>query len=364
MRRLAALLSFSFVMAGAFALPGCAADPNDSSDDADGDRGTIDEEGDDSRSQESNLTSSEKDAICNRIPSPRAWTPEEQSKLVSEVVRRFVELKKKNDALVKERGVGGFAGARTEVYKAIVRNDIVAAAAIVKPKLKPGFDATQVAKSIQGTSCIGRVYEVLREVYKSLGREAEWTAIEKCGRAWDSDGLHVQQALIKNGWPAPTLGFVTDKAKAPGPAGEDADIHAGFVRSIARGTYYGTPVSKTNVLENFLPSPGSATRKDETKLLQIGASKFLAVGTLRAAYHVPFIVNAAAVPDEAIPAFLAAKRRGEPFVMESHSLRQPWDATNFEIRPLTEVIKETMTQSVVYSSGTILFAPGSSYVVR
>lgn len=364
MRRLAALLSFSFVMAGAFALPGCAADPNDPSDDADGDRGTIDEEGDDSRSQESNLTSSEKDAICNRIPAPRAWTPEEQSKLASEVVRRFVELKKKNDALVKERGVGGFAGARTEVYKALGRNDIAAAAAIVKPKLKPGFDATQVAKSIQGTSCIGRVYEVLREVYKSLGREAEWTAIEKCGRAWDSDGLHVQQALIKNGWPAPTLGFVTDEVKPPGPAGQDADIHLGFQRSIPRGTYYGTPVSKTNVLKNFLPTAGSPIRKDETKLLEIGASKFLAVGTLRAAYHVPFIVNAAAVPDEAIPAFLAAKRRGEPFVMESHSLRQPWDATNFEIRPLTEVIKETMTQSVVYSSGTILFAPGSSYVVR
>ncbi|MBS2017583.1 MAG: hypothetical protein JST00_32180 [Deltaproteobacteria bacterium] len=363
MRRLAAFLPFAFLAATALALPACADDPS-ASDDSEGERGGIDEDGDDSRSLESNLTSAEKDAICNRIPAPRAWTADEQSKLASEVVRRFVELKKNNDALVAQRGVGGYAGARTEVYKALGRNDVAAAAAIIKPKLKPGFDAMQVAKSIQGTSCIGRVYEVLREVYKSLGREAEWTAIEKCGRAWDSDGLHVQQALIKNGWPAPTLGFVTDEVKPPGPAGQDADIHVGFLRSIPRGTYFGTPVSKTTVLKNFLPTAGSPVRKDESRLLEIGSSKFLAVGTLRAAYHVPFIVDAAAVPDAAIPQFLAAKRRGEPFVMESHSLRQPWDATNFEIRPLTEVIKETMTQGVVYSSGTILFAPGSSYVVR
>ena len=31
---------------------------------------------------------------------------------------------------------------------------------------------------------------------------------------------------------------------------------------------------------------------------------------------------------------------------------------------MKEVITETMTQTVVYSTGTILFAPGSSYVVR
>lgn len=107
---------------------------------------------------------------------------------------------------------------------------------------------------MQGTSCIGRVYEILREVYKSLGRESEWAAIEKCGRARDSDGLHVQQALIKNGWPAPTLGFVTDDAKAPG-AGEDVDIHRGFLQSRAQGTYFGTPVSK-NTRERGADRPG------------------------------------------------------------------------------------------------------------
>lgn len=343
--------------------PACAVDEG-SGGDGDGDE--------DAHVSESNLTNSEKEALCNAIPAPRPWTPEEREKLRSEVVRRFVELKKKNDALVEQRGVGGYAGARTEIWKAIsIRNDRAAAARLIAPKLKPGFDATRVAAEMQGTSCIGRVYEILREVYKSLDRGAEWAAIEKCGRAWDSDGLHVQQALIKNGWPAPTLGFATDEAKAPGPAGQDADIHRGLLSSIPRGTYFGTPVSKTTLMKNFMPSPGSTTRRDDSTLLAVGKSSFLAVGTLRAAFHVPFIVPAASVPEDVAPksgaartAWLEARRRGEPFVLESHSLRQPWDATNFEIRPLTEVIGETMGQSVVYSTGTILFAPGSSYVVR
>ena len=354
-------LSFLF-FAFAAAVAGCATESTD----GEGDEG-LDE---DAHVAESALTSSQKDVICNAIPSPRAWTPAEQTKLASEVVRRFVELKKNNDALIAQRGVGNYTGARTEIWKAIsLRDDRAAAAALIKPRLKPGFDAARVAAEMQGTSCIGRVYEILREVYKSLGRESEWAAIEKCGRAWDSDGLHVQQALIKNGWPAPTLGFVTDDAKAPG-VGEELDIHLGFLRSRAQGSYYGTPVSKNTVLRNFMPTAGSSTRRDDSLLLTVGASKFLAVGTLRAAYHVPFIVPAAAIPESAAPtgsasvAWLDARRRNEPFVMESHSLRQPWDATNFEIRPLKEVIGETMSQNVIYSTGTILFAPGSTYVVR
>lgn len=343
------------------ALPACSLD---ASDDADG-------EGDDAHVSESNLTNAQKDAVCAAIPAPRPWTTAEQTKLASEVVRRFVDLKKKNDALITQRGVGGYAGARTEIWKAIsLRNDRAEAAALIKPKLKPGYDAMQVANEMQGTSCIGRVYEILREVYRSLGREGEWAAIEKCGRAWDSDGLHVQQALIKNGWPAPSLGFVTDEAKAPGGR-EEIDIHAGFMRSLGTGKYYGTPVSKTTLLKNFMPTPGSSTRRDDSLLTAVGQSKFLAVGTLRGAFHVPFILPANAIPEDVAPAsgaartaWLDARRSGEPFVMESHSLRQPWDATNFEIRPLKEVIGETMTQSVVYSTGTILFAPGSSYVVR
>ncbi|MBX3185697.1 MAG: hypothetical protein KF819_01730 [Labilithrix sp.] len=335
---------------------------------ADGDATEADD--DDSHASESNLTNAEKEAVCNAIPAPRPWTAEEHARLAAEVVRRFVDLKKKNDALIARRGVGAYAGARTEIWKAIsLRNDRAAAAAMIKPKLKPGFDERVVAAEMQGTSCIGRVYEVLREVYEGLGRGAEWKAVEKCGRAWDSDGLHVQQALIKNGWPAPTLALVTDEARAPGSEAEKA-VHAGFMRSVARGAYYGTPVSRTSMMKNFMPTPGSSTRLDESTLLAVGGAKFLGVGTLRGAYHVPFVVPAAMIPEDVAPegaaraAWLAARRRGEPFILESHSLRQPWDATNFEIRPLKEAIAETMSQSVVYSTGTLLFSPGSSWIPR
>ncbi len=341
------------------AMPACASESADEGDDSD-----------DAHVSESNLTNSEKEAICNAIPAPRPWTADEKTKLASETVRRFVDLKKKNDALTATRGVGGYAGARTEIWKAIsIRNDRAAAAALIKPKLKPGFDANRVAAEMQGTSCIGRVYDILREVYKDLGRGTEWAAIEKCGRAWDSDGLHVQQALIKNGWPGPTLGLVTDDAKAPGSQAE-IDIHRGFLRAMGQGTYYGTPVSRTSVLKNFMPTVGSPTRRDDSVYNAIGQSKFLGVGTFRGAFHVPFIIPASALPEDAAPAgaeragWLEARRRNEPFIMESHSLRQPWDPTNFEIKSLKEVIAVTMSESVVYSTGTILFAPGSTYVVR
>lgn len=352
-----ALVAF---VASVGALPACAAES-----DSEG------EESDDAHVSESNLTATEKERICNAIPAPRPWTAEEKTKLASETVRRFVELKKTNDALIKSRGVGNYAGARTEIWKAIsIRNDRAAAAALIKPKLKPGFDANRVAAEMQGTSCIGRVYDVLREVYKDLGRATEWAAIEKCGRAWDSDGLHVQQALIKNGWPSPTLGIVTDEAKPPGNA-EEISLQRSFQRAITLGSYYGTPVSKTTVLKNFMPTLGSPTRRDDSVLDAVGQSKFLAVGTFRGAFHVPFIIPASAVPEDVAPAagaertaWLDARRRNEPFIMESHSLRQPWDPTNFEIKPMKEVIAITMNESVVYSTGTILFAPGSTYVVR
>jgi len=297
-------------------------------------------------------------AVCNAIPTPRPWTADETTLLLERTVERFSEMKRENDALIARRGVGAYAGVKTEVMKAIDRRDYAAAAAIIRPKLKPGFDANVVAREIAGTSCIGRVYAILRDVYAELGRTDEWKAIEKCGRAWQSDGLHVQQALIKNGWPAPALPFVSDALDLPGSTSEVA-VHQEFLRAVGRGSYYGTPVSTTAKLENFLPSPGSSTPKQDAALLSLGRSQFLAVGTLRGAFHVPLIVPAATIGDEFLTTSAArtARDRGEPFVMESHSLRQPWDPTNFEIRPLTEVIAETLPQSVIYATGTILLAP-------
>ena len=311
---------------------------------------------------ESALTNTEKKAVCAAIPAPRPWTEAEQTRLRDEVVRRFVEMKRKNDAQIATRGVGSFAGVKSEVMKAIDRGDRASAIALVRAKLKPGNDPARVVDEIAGTSCIGRVYAVLGAVYADLGRGDEWKAIEKCGRAWDSDGLHVQQALIANGWPSPALGFVNDEAHLPGNAAEVA-IHQEFLRAAARGSYYQTPVSKTTLLKNFLPSPGSNTPKDDALLRQIGQSKFLAMATVRGAYHVPFVVPAASIPDDfAKPGTSqrSARDRGEPFILESHSLRAPWDPTNFEIRPLTEAMSETFGASVTYATGTLLFSPGSA----
>lgn len=330
----------------------------------------IDEESEDARVAESALTNAERDAVCNAIPKPRPWTKAEFKRLQNEVVTRYVALKRSNDALIAQRGVGGYAGARTEIWKAIsLRNDRAAAASLLRSRLKPGYDANQVAREMQGTSCIGRVYEILKASYQAIGRGDEWAPIERCGRAWNSDGLHVQQALIKNGWPSPTLGLATDVARAPG-TGDNASTHNGFLTAQRRGSYYGTPVSTKVMLKDFMPTPGSSTRKDEALLLQIGRSDFLSVGTLRGAYHVPMLVPARLLPTDLAPrsgaartAWLRAHERNEPFVLESHSLRQPWDPTNFEIRPLTDVIGETMTQSVIYSTGTLLMAPHSEVVV-
>lgn len=306
-----------------------------------------------------NLTASEKSAICDAIPTPRAWTADESQKLLSEVVRRVAEEKRKNDALIRERGVGAYAGAGTELWQAIERGDKARAAAILRPKLVRGADALRVVSEIKGTSCIGFLYTIMRDVYASLDRASEWAAIEKCGRAWDSDGLHVQQALIKNGWPAPSIGFISDERTIPGSEREIA-VHREFVRAAASGSYFGTPVSRTTMMKNFLPTPGSSTRLDESYFLRVGRSTSLAFGTFRGAFHTPFIVPAAAVPADLAgsPAARAARERGEPFVLESHRLRQAWDPTNIEVRPLKEVMSETFGQSVTYATGTMLFAPG------
>jgi hypothetical protein len=317
----------------------------------------------------SNLTRTEKEAICNAIPAPRAWTAEETELLLGEVTKRAVEMKRTNDALIAQRGVGGYVGAGTDFYKALLRNDKPAAAAIIRAKLKPGYDALRVAGEVKGTSCIGWDYVVLKEAYTKMGRANEWTAIERCGRAWDSDGLHVQQALIANGWTSPTLGFVTDENKIPGSAAEVA-IHRTFLQARRQGTYYGTPVSKTTMMKNFLPTPGSTTRKDESLFLRVGGASSIGFVTVRGGYHVPLVVPASAVPAEAAPAgaartaWLAAKTRGEPFILESHLRRQPWDPTNFEIRPLKELISETLSSNVTYATGTILFAPGGDELLE
>jgi hypothetical protein len=313
-----------------------------------------------------NLTSSEKQAICNAIPRPRAWTTQESDKMLSEVVRRVSELKRKNDQLIRDRGVGMYAGAGTEFWQAMESGNKTRAAQILQPKLKPGNDARTVAGEIKGTSCIGFLYTIMREVYATLDRSPEWAAIEKCGRAWDSDGLHVQQALIKGGWLSPSIGFISDDRKIPGGDSEVA-LHKEFLRSAAQGSYFGTPVSRTRMMKNFLPTPGSPTAKDETYFLKVGTSKTLAFGTFRGAFHTPFIVPAASIPADLVassPSARAARDRGEPFVLESHRLRQPWDATNIEVRPLKEVMTETFSQSVTYATGTMLFAPGGEALLQ
>lgn len=313
--------------------------------------------------------STEQVTICGSTLTRRPWGAADHDKLPSEVVRRFVELKTRNDALIASRGVGGYVGVNTSTWQAIESGNVASAAAAIAPHLAPGYDAKTIAKELEPTSCIGRVYAVLRAVYEDLGRHDEWAAIEKCGRERDSDGLSVQQVLIESGWPAPALGLVTDAARAPGGSQEVA-IHHEFMRGVTAGVYYGTPVSKTTVMKDFMPTAGSSTRLDESVLLEVGRSRFLAFGTLRGAYHVPLLVPASMIPDNGAPpggeraAWIAAKTRGEPFVLESHGAREPWDETNFEVRPLTSVIRQTIDASAVYSTGTILFAPGSTFVVR
>lgn len=308
-----------------------------------------------------------REALCNAVSVTRPWTQAEASSLLNEVVRRYVVLKRDNDALIRQRGVGRYAGVRSATYQAVEAGNFAGAAALLAPKIKDGSNATAVAREIYGTSCIGRVYSILRASYAAIGRSAEWDAVERCGRAWDSDGLHVQQALIRNGWVSPAIGLLTDSKTLPGSATEQ-DLHRGLLRGVQSGSYYGVPLSKTTFIKDFMPTAGGSTVRDESEFLRLGRSTFLAVGTLRAAYHVPIVVPAAVIPDEFAPAsgsartaWLNAKTRGEPFVMESHSLREAWDPTNFEIRPLRDVIAETQNASVKYLSGTLLMAPFGTF---
>ncbi len=332
---------------------------------------SADDFGDDSHTAESDLTVAERTALCGKVAPARPWTAAEGDRLLQEVVARFTALKSENDALIASRGVGRFLGVRTAIAKKIDAGDFAGAAADLAPYIKkdakgvPVASANAIARELAGTSCIGRAYAILREAYAAIGRSSEWDAIEKCGRAWDSDGLHVQDALIRDGWKSPSLGFVTDRAKLPGTADERA-LHQGLVSSAGK-KYFGVPVAP-NLLADFLPTPGSTTAKKDAALLALGKSKFLAFGTFRAAFHVPLVVPASVVPASLAPAgsagvaWKAAKDRGEPFIFESHSLRQPWDPTNFEVRPMTAAIQETMNGTVIYATGTLLFAPFSAEV--
>jgi hypothetical protein len=336
-------------------------------------------------SSESDLTSAEKAAVCAKVKKSRPFTDVETARLLSLIVQKSAAIKSDHDRLIRERGIGSRMGNRSQVYQLL--NDEMdpvtklkftpatratrkaKALALVQAKLKPGLSAETVLSSVRGTSCIGFVYEVLRSAYADLGRSDEWATVEKCGRAWDSDGLHVQQALIATGWPGPTLPFITDEANTAGPDSEKAMLSE-FKRAITRGSYYGTPLSKTMVLKNFLPMPGSSTVKNDAMLRSIGGGASFGIATFRGAYHVPLIVPAASVPSVFVPPtgavrseWLLAKSRGEAFMIESHASRNPWDDTNFEIRPLTSALRETYAEKIVYSTGTVLFAPNSEFDV-
>jgi len=310
-------------------------------------------------------------AVCNRI-TPSRWSDADAAALRREFVDRFARDMRENNRLIAERGVGKYVGIRTELGKALARGDKARAATLLSgtretsngrvPILKGGANATAVANEMRTTSCIGWILRDLSESYRAIGRAEEWKKINDCAGAWDVAGTRVQQALIKSGWPGPTLGLYTDE-RPVGWSPEETAQHRSMVQATRSGSYYETPVSTSKVLKNFLPTPGSSTPKDESMLLEIGRSTFFAVGTLRAGYHAPSMVSAALVPDDLIRGrrdWVAAKERGEIFILESHSLRQAWDPTNFEVRPLTEVTGETYTQNVVYGAGTMLFAPGSA----
>ena len=314
--------------------------------------------------EEGGTAPTEAAAICALI-EPTTWTAADAQALLEGVVDAFATLKRDNDALIDQRGVGAFAGSNTDTYKAIASGDKATAIALIQDHVAPGYDAADVVDDIAGTSCIGRVYRVLDQVYTALGRGDEWKAIERCGRAWQSDGLHVQDALIRSGWLSPALPVVSDAQHLPGSADEVA-LDQSFLQAANAGSYYGVPLSTTHRLQNFLPSPGSTTPRDTSVYDQLSTGTYLAFATLRAAYHVPLVVPGRFVPADLAPdgdsAWTTARTNSEPFVIESHSYREAWDKTNFQLRPLTDVIGETFTQNAVYATGTLLFAPHSTYV--
>ena len=55
---------------------------------------------------------------------------------------------------------------------------------------------------------------------------------------------------------------------------------------------------------------------------------------------------------------LTARLDRRPLPLDAVQIEK-WDATNYEIRPLTTVIRESFEWKETYATGTILFAPGS-----
>lgn len=316
------------------------------------------------RASEGDTEPTEAQALCDQI-QPSIWTAADGQSLLLGVVDAFAALKRDNDALIDQRGVGAYVGSNTDTYLAIVSGNKAEAVALLADHVAPGYDPSAIVDELVGTSCIGRVYRVFDQVYTALGRGAEWDKIEACGRAFGSGGLHVQDALIRSGWGSPALPLVSDAEQLPGSADEIA-LSRAFLTAAAGGSYFGVPLSTSRRLQNFLPSPGSATPRDRAVYDQLSAATYLSFATLRAAYHVPIVVPGRFVPPDLAPPgdgeWVAARAGSEPFVLESHSYREAWDKTNFELRPLTRVIEETFTQTVVYATGTLLFAPHASFV--
>jgi hypothetical protein len=324
-------------------------------------------EGDEDSRAESDLTTlAEAKRICLSQPAPKPWTREDLKSLTDEVVRVSIERKRANDKAIRERGIGIWVGIRTEVGKALDAKNYQEVARLIQPKLKSGFNALDVAKSMKTTFCIGFTTEVLELAYAKIGRASEAAALTKCTIASDWRGNFVQQALMKNGWMAPAVGFISDSKAPPGNTDDERARHKGFLRMVQRGSYFDVALSKTALIKDFLPTPGSATVRDDSAFVNLGKSPFLAYGLFREGYHVPFVIPAALAPDEFANAagvnsarFLDSKRRGEPFIIESHSLRGMNDPTNFEIRPLRDAMEETLDKQIVYGSGTLVFAPFS-----
>lgn len=368
--RLASTFALLAASGLAFGSAACAVDSVDEQDGLANTDAPSAEDAEDAATSEAALTQTElqrREQICSQIRPGAPWSPEEAQRFHDVVVKHIVDVKRENDRLIRERGVGSFLGVRTDAAKRIVAGDRAGAAAILRPRLRSGnVDAIVAEMSTAGmTSCVGWAMRAFAEGYRQLGRTAEWRTISACTRAWDSSGTRMQAAMVRAGWPGPTLPIAGDVTPSPSWDAENAGLHRGLLASSQRGSYFGAPVSRTARLVNFLPAPGTGTTRDDAGLLALGQSKFLALGTLRAAYHVFVVVPAASVPEEVatwVPnrsAWLAARRRGEPFVLESHASRQAWDPTSFEIRPLTEVMAESYGTKAVYSTGTLLFAPES-----
>jgi hypothetical protein len=67
------------------------------------------DDADDAATSEAALTQTEvarREAICAQVQPGRPWTEEEATRLQSIVIRHIVDLKRDNDRLIRERGVG------------------------------------------------------------------------------------------------------------------------------------------------------------------------------------------------------------------------------------------------------------------